>query len=910
MDQLNLDKLDRKFLDLQVFEDERLQEVTSPLPLYDKNGQRQPVGIIVSHSHWDREWYLPFEGFRARLVAMLDGILETLENDPDYRSFMLDGQGIMLDDYLEVRPEAEARVRHVVSTGRLKVGPWYTATDVLLPDPESIVRNLQLGQWQARRFGGKALSVGYMPDLFGFSGQIPQLLQHFGIRDALAWRGMHPANAETVCWWESPDGSRVLVLRPQDGYSESAAAVVNPDRFIKEILPGILERQEKEPFQDRLFMAGSDHFVTRAYLPEVAQKLSERLGHPVVIGSLEEMAELVRSAHPELVTIRGEQRDSCLVICPASVAGTRIPLKLENYWVEAMLLGQSEPLQALAELVGAGSDKAHLRWAWRLLTQNHPHDSIPGCGIDEVHREMMTRFARARMVAKDLAQRGARRLARALDPKVRGELGAIGVVGLAGGKHRLRVKVHTGEEKMPAFKLTEQDGREVPFVVVGKGVEFVQYHRLQDAFATGDATSYVNLVATREWVEEQRVSPRHYRMPWLELELELEAPHAGYRILRIERADKLPAQHSVLSTQHSNQISNEYLKVWANEEGLFVEDLKTGRSFGPVYFSHRGERGDEYTAYPVTEEAPVLFRPDAVKAKVVVEGLTEWLVLPISARVPARLRADRKGRTGTVRLEGRLKVNLLGNRANLDLVLDNRARDYDLRLVTHVPGTTSARSGAHFTVEERPFEPDHVTPNAPQQNIPDFPFRGWLAAQDNTGAGLAVMARGLIEAAVKKVEDGVDLNLTLLRGVGYLSRHDLDTRPEHAGPAIETPDAQCVGEHHWELALLPFASGEVDKLPAQTEQFMRPPALFPVQWSAGSAPAERTLFVGDEHLVVTTLKPTEGDNGVILHAHNPTHIECVVEINGERVRLDETPSAGGNLVKPFQVAAWRLPLEG
>ena len=61
--------------------------------------------VVVSHTHWDREWYLPFEAFRARLVRMMDALLDLLDRDPEYKHFVLDGQTIPLDDYLEIRPE-------------------------------------------------------------------------------------------------------------------------------------------------------------------------------------------------------------------------------------------------------------------------------------------------------------------------------------------------------------------------------------------------------------------------------------------------------------------------------------------------------------------------------------------------------------------------------------------------------------------------------------------------------------------------------------------------------------------------------------------------------------------------------------------------------------------------------------
>lgn len=868
------------------------------------------AGIVIGHSHWDREWYLPFEGFRTRLVAMLDGLIEMLERDPEFRSFLLDGQAIMLEDYLQVRPEMEERVRRLVEAGRIKVGPWYTATDTLLPDPEAIVRNLELGRWMTRRLGGEPLKVGYMPDLFGFSAQIPQILNQFGIENSVAWRGLHPDNGSPICWWYSPDGSRLLNICMD--YSESAVGVVDPERFLREHLPGLIEKQNRGPFKTRLFLMGSDHFIASARLPWVARQIAEQVGHPVKVGSLEEIMELIRAEAEieDAPKIYGEQRDSCLVICPASVAGTRIPLKRANQQVEAALLGEAEPLQALAAFAGAGSDLAHLRWAWRLVTQNHPHDSIPGCSIDEVHREMMTRFAQAAMVIKDAAQRGAKRLARALDPATRGELGAVGIVSLTGGQNRLRVRLHGPEEGVPVFRVVEQDGREVPFSVTGRGHQYVQYHRLQDAFATNDATTYIQIAAPKAWVDEKRNRPQMMQLPWVEIELELDAPKAGYRVLRLEKGARWPVQPKTATGPGTPEISNDLLRVWAGQSGLFVEDRRNGRTYGPIYFTHTGERGDEYTACPVPGTT-FTFAPQAAKARVVRQGLVDRLEIPVAENVPARLTADRTGRTGQVRLNGKIALTLLGGRVDLKLELDNQALNYDLRLVARVNGAVRAACGAPFAVEQRSFEPPHLPEKPAQLHLPDFPFRGWVALNDDGGAGLAVLARGLYEAAATRSEGGAEIRLTLLRGVDALSRKDLYTRPEHAGPMIMTPDAQCLGRHAWEVAFLPFGQEEAENIPAQAERFLRPAQAFPVQWSAGKAPGERSLFAGDDKLVITTLKPASEGEGTIVHAFNPTanFLFAQVQAEGQRVRLDETPRPGSTEVAPFEIAAWRVKAE-
>src|SRR2546426_7097363 len=90
----------------------------------------------LPHTPWDREWYLPRAAFQARLVPALDDLLDRLQTDPGYRSFLLDGQTVLVADYLSARPEREAELKTLVKTGRIQLGPWYVLTDELIPSGE------------------------------------------------------------------------------------------------------------------------------------------------------------------------------------------------------------------------------------------------------------------------------------------------------------------------------------------------------------------------------------------------------------------------------------------------------------------------------------------------------------------------------------------------------------------------------------------------------------------------------------------------------------------------------------------------------------------------------------------------------------------------------------------------------
>ncbi|MFD1733194.1 hypothetical protein ACFSC4_21810 [Deinococcus malanensis] len=150
----------------------------------------RPVTVhVYHHTHWDREWWSTRERFRFRLVHTVDAILDALAAGPDLASFVLDGQTLVLKDYLQVRPGRRDELIRQIRDGRLFVGPWHILPDEFLVSGEATLRNLWLGERTARDLGVEVSRVGYLPDQFGHIAQMPQLLRGFGIDSAVVWRG-------------------------------------------------------------------------------------------------------------------------------------------------------------------------------------------------------------------------------------------------------------------------------------------------------------------------------------------------------------------------------------------------------------------------------------------------------------------------------------------------------------------------------------------------------------------------------------------------------------------------------------------------------------------------------------------------------------------------------------------------
>src|SRR5947209_279253 len=194
---------------------------------------------IIPHTHWDREWYSPFQTFRLRLVDLLDDLLPRLDADPSYAHFMLDGQMAVVDDYLAVRRGAEPTLRRLAASGRVSAGPWYILMDEFLVSGETTVRNLQRGLDRAAAFGG-AMDVGYLPDMFGHVAQMPQLLQQFGFEHAVVWRGVPSVVERSGFWWSALDGStvRAQYLWPE-GYGNGADCRDDGAALIAQVRPNL-----------------------------------------------------------------------------------------------------------------------------------------------------------------------------------------------------------------------------------------------------------------------------------------------------------------------------------------------------------------------------------------------------------------------------------------------------------------------------------------------------------------------------------------------------------------------------------------------------------------------------------------------------------------------------------------------
>ena len=902
---------------------------------------------LISHTHWDREWYLPFQVFRLKLVHLVDDLLGILARDPDYRYFMLDGQTIVLDDYLQMRPERAEDIRRYVQTGRLLIGPWYVMPDEFLVSPEALLRNLLQGARSARRFGAK-MQVGYTPDPFGHIGQLPQILRGFDIDTAALWRGLSDEPVEL--WWAAPDGSRVLLSFLRDNYANAAGLPVitvvsdDPTAHAALVAEAIRRRDSLAAHSatgEILFMQGGDHVEPLPATPAAIDYLQDRLGddrlvHSTLPAYFAAVQSKIQAGNLPIPTVSGELRSSKRSPLLPNVLSSRMWIKQRNHACQSLLEKWAEPFSAWASLLGVGGvasqalqDPARiLRETWRMLLECHPHDSICGCSIDQVHEEMRPRFDQVEQIAEQITRQSLGALAAATDTQTPAGFpagnaaGAVVVFNPLSGPRSGLVRAALQLPDAEQYALLDERGQALPFRVLSSETSEIAYEVLDRdglmrlfGVVQGGSTGGLNLVdldfrregstvrievvlgeasepnyaalgrgmeALPQFMADQEISTFIAHAVALVTTVEFlarDVPGHGYRTFWLTGHAAMTGNGSSRPAP-SSTIENEFLLVEAGrtDATLNVTDKRTGVRYpGLNLLVDGGDSGDEYNYSPPVDDRVVSLANSTPLAPVDVQmsadGLSQTLEIAYTLPIPANLAADRLSRAGEAALAVRTTATLAMGSARVDVVteVNNQAGEHRLRV--HFPAPFAVQAAdydGHFQVVRRPLALPASDPTWVEEPRPEVPQRGWTDVSAG-GAGLMVAARGLPEVEVRAQKaGGCEIALTLLRCIGWLSRDDFATRRGHAGPAIATPGAQEPGLHRFEYSIIPhagdwLASGAYQEAYA----FDAPLQALAVPLHEGDLPACAS-FVSCEpaSFVISAVKIPEDGHGLIVRGYN------------------------------------------
>jgi len=836
--------------------------------------------FFVPHTHWDREWYYTFEVFREKLIQLIDHLTGILKRDPSWKYFLLDGQTIVLEDYLEIKGDAPELLK-LVKDGRIGIGPWYDLPDEFLVSGESIIRNLKLGFALCHKFGVKPVQVGYLPDMFGHISQMPQIFRGFGLENTIVWRGV-PDLGRNQFHWQSRDQSEVFAAFLPTGYGLFSDLPENAPEFVKrlDIILGLLKMKDQSGVY--LVMFGNDHLFPDSRLATML-KQSGAISRDwdLKLGRLEDYFAEIKQAGQELPAFSGELRSNDQTQILPGVASTRLYLKKMNHDADTMLCKYLEPVSSLAWLACGEDIRSRLDYLWKLLLQNHPHDSICGCSIDPVHKEMETRFQKFFALADFLLNRSLARLTdiqapnsdrlTVWNPYAASGYGIIEFDDEFFGKTGLALEDEQGKkyplekvERLAKADLLYQAQAPAAFSflplawfnveqIFGLYINEIKTRKqggqlLVDFFLSSKFLNFPireKIARLQEQIEKEKVKTILFRIfrkaKFKTIAVVDELKPASLTCFKVKN-EKFESRSEIMASERG--LENQWLKLAAEADGrLVILDKTSGREI-EMGFSDRGDRGDEYNFDPVPDEEP-LTRPEKFRVRPGPCGRNfATLELAHLFKVPAELdatRARRSSKKTALSLQTRVLFYAGVRRVDFETRFVNTAKDHRLQADFWLPGLADhywAESGFDLVprkiVQEKPAEPPQGLDLAKlilgcESAYASGPIQNFAGLESN-GAGFLLAARGLKEVESEKQESAgrSRLSLTLCRSVGSIARPDLKFRTGLAGPPTATPDAQCLREFNWSYSLIPFTGAITQAtLFSQAYHFVFPPLAFP-----------------------------------------------------------------------------------
>lgn len=860
---------------------------------------------VLSHTHWDREWYQPFQSYRKRLLFQTGKLLDLLESKPAYKHFHFDGQTALLEDHLAVRPQDRPRLERLIHAGRILVGPWYVMPDELLLSGESLVRNLMRGTRLARDFGGRPMSCGYAVDVFGHVSQLPQILAGFGITAAMLHRGTSGHEEQAEMSWVGADGTRCLLLKVHlwSGYND----FISLTRWDKFDLPEY-ERQKLEFASSTVAFAldGNDHAPADPEVPELIRDLNQRSRDlRFVHSSMPKFLRAVRKAMGARwwqgrKRLRGELRS------PArqgmhnqsfnGIGSSRPYLKQWNTRIETMLTQWAEPFHGFARTLGADDQAAFLDLAWRYLLLNHPHDSIVGCSVDDVHRDMLYRFRQAWHLTRDATNESLLALA-----------GAADTASLPRGEPAL-VLFRAAPSGDPVTVVDVDVPRDVAAAARDEGLLPRVFDERGEALAA-------QLVEVREkappaFPMKKTLSPRPiYGNPAgrpgaagpvdrLRMAVEAPAPAYGYRALGFGFAEgDGPAPVETVAVG-DRSMENAHLRVTVRPDGRWdLADKARGityRGLGGLEDAEDAGHGWNFIP-PGSDRDGFDFRPARVEttlsrgAKARVRGgpagpLYASLEIRFDWRVPDHSPGARRGRMATLAVTTTLALAAGSPALMVRTVIANTASRHRVRVrfPTKIDASSYFADTAYDLVERPVRVPD--TRRWKEHAFPWGPMKGVLAMHDGR-RGLAILTRGLQEGGV---EDTARRTMTLTLFRSFIERIG----------GTETVDSRLLGDVASEYALVPFApdAGWQAGLLTRCRHLNAPERAILIDKAPGEEPTARSFLELDGPVVVEAVKVDEDGKGRrVVRLLNPSEekVTARVRLAGAggkawQARLDET----------------------
>lgn len=861
---------------------------------------------VISHSHWDREWYMPFEYHRAYLIDLIDECIKLFETDKEFKCFYLDGHTALIEDYLEIKPQNRELIKKYIAEGRFIVGPWYVLQDEFLTGGESQVRNLNIGTRLAEEFG-KVCKIGYFPDSFGNVGQMPQMMKQAGMAGIAFGRGVKPTGMNnkvsdggdyssmfSELFWQSPDGSKMPAVLFANWYNNGAELPVDGN---KEFWDKKLEEVLKYASTDELLlMNGCDHQPVQKDLSRAMEAARENYPDINFIHSDMEsyLRAILKNDTDKLAVVKGELTnqfgDGWWTL--ANTASAHMEIKRMNKACENALVAVAEPLSVIASTLGKEYPFEMLEYSWKTLLKNHAHDSICGCSVDAVHDEMKTRFAKSLQSAEVVSKRALEYISKHIDTSGFESCDGVFAVINTFGKARSGLvstevdvdRIYGSAEYFPEMvKELEKTLYDEKYVVVDDEGNILPY-KTSNKFRFG-----------------YDLPDDKFRQPYMAKTVEVEferdmIPALGFKVYGVKKVESEREKSSLVTAD--NTMENGFVKVTVNGNGTInIFDKKNDRSFDNLLMLEDvGDIGNEYVFFGVKGDMPITSEKSSAKIELVKdeEYGAEYKVT-VKMSVPKAgddqlLReryvfdsyfdreAKRSDETVELVVESFVGISKASPEVKVRTQFVNTAKDHRLRVI--IP--TEIKCDKHkaesmFELAER----DNKHGIRWENPCGSERQQGFVLMNDDK-SGLAVSSIAMHEY---EILENNEIALTAVRAVGELG--DWGVFP--------TESSQCLEKAVCEYSIIPFADENTVIDICVAKQY--PISVVQIFDTEDDLKLSNNFKWTGEELTMTALKKSPVTNDIIMRWVNFGGEECTLSIDKTEIvnnlyRSDVTEAVG------------------
>jgi mannosylglycerate hydrolase len=831
---------------------------------------------VVPHSHWDREWY--FTTSRSKIYLMKDfkDVLDTLESNEEFKYFMIDAQASLLDDYLKWMPNDEGRIKSLVNKGKLVIGPWYTQTDQLVISGESIVRNLYYGIERCKEFGNY-MKVGYVPDSFGQSAQMPQIYNGFGIKDSLFWRGVSDDMVDSTEFnWKGSDGTVAFAVQIPFGYY-CGGNIPEDEEDLKGYLKEQIGKLKEKASTDNVYLPnGFDQAPIRINLPEILKKanaIDEE--NEYIISNIENYIKSVKAEKSDFKELQGEFVNGKHMRIHKSIFSSRSDLKIMNNHLENYIVNVVEPILAMSYSLGNEYPHTTMKDIWKLMFENAAHDSIGSCNSDTTNEDVYMRYKQARDLSTNLLDLHMRLVA----TKIKNNNEEITLT-LFNAFPKTRTEVVEFEAFIPEedFIIKNAQGKELKYVIKSKE----------------DISDYVLTQTIRLNPSKKIYIPSKVYRAKIALKAE-DIPPVGYCqvVFELNKKNKL-----LVEEFKDNIIENKYYKIAANENGsIDILDKSSNRLYSnQAILEENGDDGDSYNYSPPRKDLIVSSLLSESEAKVLKSEVQEELLLKYSMKLPASLEERSNGKVSVdMPVEMRISLDSDKDIITFNVEVDNKSLSHRVRVLfnTEIASKVSIADQQFGVISRKTVLDEDIKLWEANQElwqekpITIEPMQSFVTLEDGK-RGLAIITEGVREYQI--VGEKFDtIALTLFRSFGYMGRENLLYRPGRASgeKIIETPNAQLLGKLKFNFGVHIY-NDEFDKVnianlakryltPVQVYEyadFLNGRMIFAFRDEEKIYENKYSLLrFEDENFALSSIKKQENGTGLAIRIFNPMKID-------------------------------------